>query len=242
MKKLLGLSLVLLWVTVGCNLLGDDEEGTGKLVVPFELGNGRECSELGVVEVRAELDDGEIAETVDCDAGEVRFSDVKPGAYEVVLYGLDEDGVAILDSLADPPYEVEIEEGKTVVLDPEAALTLAPAKVLVRWNFGFGSCESASITDFEVSAWTDDAERLLQTRVTCGTSGEGRDQYRTVPDDERELKGDEVSEIELQPVDRDGEAVGAATVFTFDPPGPGREIKLSLTCDETGCDGSGMPD
>lgn len=237
-------------LALGCGLLlalgcgeenGSDE---GVLVVPFQLGNRKECSDLGVVGVRVELDDGELSQEVDCEAGEVRFNLLDPGRYQVAVYGLDADGIAIMDSLAAGPLTADvIGRDTTVVLDPAATLTAAPAKLLMRWQFGFGSCESAAVGGFTVSAWrADGGELLMEADVPCGMPGEGREQYRQIPDLERELSGDSVGEIDVQPYDVNDIAMGDPTTFQFEPPGAGHAIKLSLTCNGGGCDGSGRAD
>jgi hypothetical protein len=234
-------SLVLL--ALGCER--HESPNKGVLVVPFELGNRKQCKDLGVVGVRVELgDDGELAQEVDCSAGEVRFNLVPKGRYDVSVYGVDEDGVAIMDSLADGPASVDVVGGNTtVVLDPPAVLTASPAKLLLRWQFGFGSCESAAVGGFTVSAWrADGGELLMEADVPCDMPGEGRQQYRQVPDEGRDLSGDSVGEIDVQPYDVNDIAMGDPANFSFDPPGPGREVKLSLTCNGGGCDGSGMAD
>jgi hypothetical protein len=46
----------------------------------------------------------------------------------------------------------------------------------------------------------------------------------------------------VQPDDESNLAVGDRISFGFAPPGPGGEIRLSLSCDEGGCRGSGLPD
>ena len=231
-----------LLLALGC----EHEKSTDKgvLVVPFELGNRKECKDLGVVGVRVELGDGELAQEVDCSAGEVRFNLVPKGRYDVTVYGVDDDGVAIMDSLADGPASVDVVGGNTtVVLDPPAVLTAAPAKLLLRWQFGFGSCESAAVGGFTVSAWrADGGELLMEADVPCDMPGEGREQYRLVPDDERDLSGDTVGEIDVQPYDVNDIAMGDPANFSFDPPGAGHEVKLSLTCNGGGCDGTGMAD
>ena len=238
----LALGCALLLALGGCaEEKGPDE---GVLVVPFELGNRKECSDLGVVGVRVELDDGELAQEVDCEAGEVRFNLLDPGRYEVRVYGLDADGVAIMDSLEDGPLTADvIGRDTTVVLDPAAMLTAAPARLMMRWQFGFGSCESAAVGGFTISAWrADGGELLMEADVPCEMPGEGREQYRLVPDDERDLSGDSVGEVDVQPYDVNDIAMGDPTTFAFDPPGAGRAVKLSLTCNGGGCDGTGKAD
>lgn len=226
----------------GCG--SEESTETGVLVVPFTLGNQRTCEELGIVAVRGELGDGEYVEEVDCEAGEVRFEHLAAGRYMVTLYGLDLGDVPVMDSLADGPQPIQvIGEKTTVVFDPALGLTSAPARLSLRWDFGFSTCEAASIDGFSIAAWRADGSALLmEGDIACATPGEGRGQYRVVEDLERELSGAEVGEIEIQPHDAQGVAIGDPLTFTFDAPGPGADIKLSLECDEGGCDGSGTPD
>lgn len=235
------LAALCLVAAFGCSDQGPEP---GVLVVPFELGNQKDCDSLGVVAVRAELDGGDFVEEVDCEAGQVRFNFLMPGTYDLALFGLDADDVPILDSLATENLRVSVVgEGSTVVAEPTVKLTAAPARLLLRWELGFGSCESANIDHFELSAWREDgSELLLETELPCEMSGEGRDQYRLVPDLDRELSGDEVGEVAIQPIDGDGLAMGGELLFTFAAPGAGQQVKLSMSCDAGGCDGTGEPD
>jgi hypothetical protein len=236
------LGVLLTVAGVGCG--ADDGRDLGMLVVPYELGNGRDCETLGVVAVRAELDGGDFVEESDCEHGEVRFTLLPPGRYDAVVYGLDERDVAVMDSLAEGPARIDVVGGgTTVVFEPPIRLTAAPAQLKLRWQFGFGSCDSAAIERFAVSAWRSDGSELLMTaEVSCDMPGEGRGQYRSVPDLERELSGDELGEVEVQPYDEHGLPVGEPVVFDFDSPGPGGEVRLSLDCDLGGCEGTGSAD
>jgi len=226
----------------GCG--GSDKPDSGVLVVPFELGNHRSCKDLGIATVRAELDDGAYAEEVDCDAGEVRLNLIDPGKHQVVVYGLNAHDVAVMDSLADGPVKVDVVGGgTTVVVDPAVKLTAAPAKLELRWAFGFGTCESTSIARFGISAWrSDGSDLLMETQVDCAMPGEGRGQYRTVPDMDRALSGDELGEVDVQPYDKNAITVGQPLTFAFAAPGSGGAVKLSMTCDDGGCNGSGKAD
>jgi hypothetical protein len=237
----LGVTL-LAFATLGCG--GKTKDDSGVLVAPYELGNRKDCKSLGVVSVRAELDDGAVAQEVECDAGEVRFNLLKPGHYDVVVYGLNADGVRVMDSLADGPTSVDVVGGgTTVIVDPAVKLTAAPAKLALRWNLGFGSCESSSIGSFALDAWrSDGSDLLMQTEVLCSMQGQGREQYRLVPDKQRALSGEELGEVNVQAKDVHGIAMGKPVTFNFDSPGPGREVKLSLSCGDGGCKGSGQPD
>jgi hypothetical protein len=233
-------------VLLGGSGCGKDErvDASGVLVVPFALGNHKSCEELGIEGVRVELDDGAHVEEGDCATGEIRFSRVPEGRYELVAYGLDERGVGVMDSLAGGPTSVDVIGNRTtVVVTPEVTLTAAPAKLLLRWELGFGSCESAGLGGFTISAWrADGSELLMESEVACGMPGEGAQQYRLVPDEARELSGDAVGEAQVQPFDVHDFAMGDPVTFTFDSPGPGGRVKLSLACDAGGCNGSGQAD
>lgn len=239
------------WLAIAMALLGaagcaEDEaqDTSGVLVVPFALGNRKSCEDLGVTGVRVELDEGAYVQEANCDAGEVRFSRVPEGRYELVAYGLDERGVGVMDSLAAGPLPVDvIGDRTTVVLEPAVTLTAAPARLLLRWELGFGSCESAHLGGFTVSAWRGDgSELLMESAVDCDMPGEGAHQYRVVPDEARELSGDAVGEAQVQAFDVYDFAMGDPVTFTFESPGAGGKVKLSLSCDEGGCEGTGEAD
>jgi hypothetical protein len=240
-RPLLALALM---AALGTACSSDDNPEAGILVVPYELGNQRDCSSLGVKVIRAELDDPMYVEEATCDAGAIRFQQVPPGSYKVRLFGVDRSGIAIMDSLAsgDVPVSV-VGDGTTVIADPAVTLTAAPAHLLMRWDFGFGTCDSAAIDRFAITAWrADGSALLLDTKLECNTLGEGAEQYRSVPDLDRELAGDEVGEVAIQPLDKNGSKVGDAITYNFEEPGAGRFVKLSVECDNGGCNGSGTPD
>jgi hypothetical protein len=225
----------------GCSQASDS---TGTLVVPFELGNRRTCSALAVKTVRAVLDDGMFSEEAPCSNGQVRFRDLPAGSYHVRLFGVDANGVSIMDSLHSGDVVVNVVgNDTTVVAQPAVTLTAAPAQLLLRWNFGFGTCKGVGVDRFAVKVWRSAGDDLLiDAAVPCESEGDGPDQYRKVTDSMRQLGGGEMGEITVQAVDKTGVKVGEPVQFRFDAPGPGRSIKLSLNCLEGACTGSGKPD
>lgn len=239
-------------VLLGCGLLGNAsclfEEGEdggseGTLVVPFELGNRRSCESFDVERVRGELVEGsDYVDEVRCDTGQLRFQGVRAGNYRVRLYGLDEEGVAVMDNRLDDETLLKvIGHGNTVVADRPVKLTRTPAHMYLRWTFGFGTCKSAGISGFAISVWrSDGSELLLETELDCELDGEGPEGYREVS--ERGLIGDQIGEVTVQPLDTAGFEIGDPVVFEFMAPGAGRDIKLSVTCEDTNCTGSGEPD
>ena len=223
----------------------DPGPGAGTLVIPYVLGNDRSCENLGVATIRVQLDGGFMQTEVDCDGEDVRMRNVPAGLYSVEVFGLDADGVAILDSIQSGPLQQRVTgNSETTEVNPPVILTAAPARLLLRWNFGFGSCSSSGIDHFMVIAWNaaDGTEKLMEAMVPCESPGEGAGQYRTVPDEDRDLGGDSFGGVSISVIDDNGDQVGDVVSFEFDAPGRGREVKLSLTCDESGCEGSGKPD
>jgi hypothetical protein len=222
----------------------EEDPSAGVLVVPYELGNNKACDEVGVRVVRAELDDPMYVEEALCGAGEIRFKQIPPGSYDVRLFGIDREGFAVMDSLqaGDVPVSV-IGDGNTVIADPAVQLTAAPAHLLLRWGFGFGTCESSGIDRFAITAWRGDGSALLlETDVSCEMAGDGAEQYRAIPDVERSLMGDELGEVSVQALDVNGFEMGEPLVYRFDAPGAGRFVKISMMCAEGSCEGNGKPD
>ena len=227
----------------GCG--NEDSLGRGTLVIPYVLGNERTCESLGVVDVKVVLDNGYREEVVECDDRPIRIRDLEAGRYDIELYGLDDEGFPVLDSEEMGPHRERVPgAGSVTEVNPAIVLTAAPAELLVRWEFGFGSCTSTGIDHFEITAWDadDGIDKLLVVELPCDTAGEGADQYRQVPDEDRALGGDVFGGVSVVVIDENGAEVGKRVSYEFPAPGAGRQVKLSLTCDNSGCEGSGKPD
>jgi hypothetical protein len=232
-------------VVLACALLGltscDVKEDThGTLIVPFKLGNDRSCSDFNVKTVRGELDAGgdlQYDDEVKCETKELRFEGVPAGSYKLRLYGFspDDKDVPVMDSLQDDSLTMNvIGDGTIVVADRKVMLTSAPAHLLVRWSFGYGTCKSAGIGSFAISVWrSDGSDLLLDDELDCGAVGKADDSYyRKIPDERRMLAGNESGEVAVQPLSIGGDEIGEALSYPFKAPGPGKEIKLSIKCDE----------
>lgn len=230
----------------GCNK--DENKPLGTLVVSFKLGSGQSCSQADVTRIKATLDEDEYVEEVDCSEQEVRFDAIKTGTYDLKVYGIDKDGFAVMDSLDMDPdkTEVSITEGSTVTVD--VRLTSTPAKLKIRWKLDsdtYDDWNSLGIESFEITAWNEDgADVLLDTEIDRSKAADDKDHYRIVADPDRELKGDDFGSVQVQPLDKNGTKVGSkpAAEFSFESPGAGRVVKISVTCDNSGCKGSGSPD
>jgi hypothetical protein len=211
---------------------GCADPGPGSVVIPVQLGNSKTCNEVGVETLRAFLDEGEYTEETDCEDGEVRIDSVPEGRYSVTVQGLADDGAAIMDNLDadDSDRDVRvIGDGATVTTDP-MRLTDAPARILISWNFGASNCANADITDFHVTAFeTGGTAVMAEADMSCDLAEADDDGYRTVPDPDRDLNGKLLGEALI-------EATGTEVSFVFEPPGPGRAVRLDLVCDNGGCE------
>jgi hypothetical protein len=222
------------------------EESTevGTLVVPFKLGSGNSCESRGIDQVRATLDGDYYVETVSCGDMQVRFDDIASGTYLMELFGFDTQQVAVMEALDLDP--VKVEKNNTVVVEPEVRLVSAPAKVLLRWALGFGSCESFDIDSFQVVTYSDDGDSvLLETSIDCNAAGEDANNYRLIADPDRDLTGGQLDVVEITPLDVNGTPIGTSEAVQFvleESPGSGYSVMFSIDCDADGCQGNGQPD
>lgn len=226
-------------------LSGCKNEDPGSLLVTYRLGNDRSCAEAGVQEIRVVLDeDNGIENSAPCAEGTVELLGLPIGTYNVDVTGIDENGVVIMDNVKDGVTKVTVKGDGKELTPPEIALTDAPAKLQLRWDFGFTSCENAGIEAFEIEAFDDSgSENLLAAELTCTAQPDTSDGYRAVPDPERQLNGRRLGEVGIQPLDSSGAPVGDRLIFTLEPPSPGYTVSLTMECDETGCSSAtNMPD
>ncbi|MEE9382467.1 MAG: hypothetical protein V3V08_03535 [Nannocystaceae bacterium] len=232
---------------VGASATGcESDPGPGSVLVPVELGNSKTCAEVNISTLEATLGDSTV--TVPCvdTSLEVRFDDVAKGTYDLSVVGRNDEGVGTIDSGGTPDLWVEVlGEGATVGpnLSP-VRLTDAPAHLFVRRDLGFLTCESANMTSFRVIAFEEGGSTiLLKDTFDCASPTTDAEGYYAVPDPSRVVKGKLLGEMAIQPLDAADMAVGAAVIFEFAPPGPGRDVKFTLSaCSQTGCTGTGEPD
>lgn len=221
------------------------EKGPGSLAVTYVLGNAKTCDELGIETVELELirGSGDDREVLYDDRGpcgdDLLIEGIEAKTYEVEVTAFDGNGIATLDNLADSESErrIEIFEASDATL--EVDLTSRPAELFVRWRLGadgFADCDGVGIDAFEVRAFEEDGGNLLLEDVlSCGLDGDGAGNWRLLADPERDLTGSLFGEVGITPLDANGDAVGGAATFEFDPVGAGYPVQLSIECDELGC-------
>jgi hypothetical protein len=234
--RILACAVVMLALTSSCE---EHENDRGTLIVQFKLGNDRSCDSFHVKTVRGTLenDGDDYSESAKCESKELRFEDVPSGEYKLKLFGYtsDDDDNPVMDSLQDDNLTMNvIGDDTTVIAERKVMLTSSPAHLMVRWSFGYGTCKSAGIGSFIVTVWRNDgSDLLLEDELDCEDVGDADDAfYRKIPDDKRMLSGTESGEVAIQPLDKGGKEIGEALTYDFKAPGPGKDIKLSLKCDE----------
>jgi hypothetical protein len=223
---------------------GDDPPGS--LVVPFEIGAGVACSTLGVTEVTVTLMTmsasgavpEEIAsEVVPCDDKQAEFNGLAAGRYEVVATGVDMAGVIVVDNAGkDKPDSAEVTSGAQNTADV-VNMSATPAQIHVRWtlNGGFGQCTDVPAASFVVGAYDNGGASLLhEYAFDCDPEEAPVDGYNVVVDEGRDVEGDEIELITIDPVDAMGKSIVATKLnFAMTPPGHGRIIKLTAALDCT---------
>jgi len=231
--------------TAGCK---DDTEA-GVLTITYQLGKASNtCESESVETVQATLGDGEYEEHSPC-GSDVIFSDVPAGTYSLLVEAIDEDHVAVMDNVEDAETQ-QVEVLGSSSREVEAQLAAAPARMYLRWELEVqgwqAECADADVDtkEFEVEVWDDADELLLTDTLDCDAPvDEDRGQgYSRIEDPDRDIKGSSVVELDVQPRAAGGTNVGAPVVFMFDPPGRGRELSFSITCEDNVCAGSGDPD
>lgn len=232
---------------VGCK----DDGGPGTASIEFVLGNDKTCAEVGVTSIRVELsrgegDDREVLydEMVACsDDAPVLVEGIEPMAYDLLVQGLDSESVPIFDNLGTPAGERKLEIFEGSLAQEDVDLTARPADLLVRWDFEFTNCAGAGIERFRVRTFeVGGGNLLLEHEFDCDFTTDLAGGYRLVPDPDRVLNGTLVGEVGVVALDAASVMIGEQTTFAFDPVGPGYPVKVTVSCNDLVCSGSGTLD
>lgn len=213
---------------LGCN----NGPNSGTLSVNYELGLGGACADFNVETVRVTLDEGEYEEEEACDpANPILLTGVAAGNYDVLVEGIDPENFTVMDNIGG------IEDDRVEVVggsDKEHDVTLAdsPAQVQVRWlKFVDGEpaeCAFIATKYFEVSAYHGATPFFMPYQFDCSVPPG----YQTLPDEGRAIDGNTLDGVRIRVLDESEEQIGDDLIFNdFDPPGPGRVIKIDITCD-----------
>lgn len=229
-KKILSWGLLsLVAMTTACG----DEAETFSATLPYQLGAGLNCQAAKVTTVRAVF--GALRETVvegACDnSGQLAANGVPKGTWPLTIEGVDAAGAVIMSSAVGsvPPNVEIIGDGATT---PRLTLANVPAKMQLRWDLGFGSCESMNLQGFKVDAWDRSKGRMLMSGMIDCSAPANEQMYRSLPDPNHQLSGTELMALTIQPTLKDNQSFGAPVVVDLAaPPGPGYIVRLGIKCD-----------
>jgi hypothetical protein len=232
--------------TGGADGTPDDSEA-GDLTLGYQLGDALStCDSENVETVRAALGDHE----TDAPCGsDLFFSGIPAGTHSLLVEAIDHEGFVVMDSAEDAnAQQVEILPGASREITVE--LSSLPARLYLRWSLtidGFvAACEDAGVATqlFEVEVWDANDNLLLVDTLDCNAPPDEAkgEAYRRIADPDRHLNGDSIVEVDVRPQTAEGTDLGDPLWFTFDPPGRGRELEFTLTCEDNLCSGSGAPD
>jgi hypothetical protein len=217
------------------------EDPTGTVLVDYSIAyNGSTCDAAGIEKVKVVLkgETDRFDAEVDCQDYRIAVEDVDEGTYELSLFGLNHDNIAVADSLLDGPVEVVVNAGAQAAPPPQV-LTEAPVQLHLRWGFGWGSCASRHIHAFVVEVYDKpNGKPYFSTSLPCDTLGTPPDEFRVMPDRRRRLVSPRIDRISIYPVSKRRRSLGDAFLVDIDAvevPGPGEAIPLSVRCTATKC-------
>jgi hypothetical protein len=239
------LLLLGLFTTFAC---GDDET-SGSLTVEYELGPGLGCADasldiggLGAVEtIRVTLTRGtnEITEEAPCLQGDtILVASAPSGNYDMLVEGVDAVGDTVMDNLKLPMTDEKVEVIGGSSQNVTANLAPTPAEIQVRLNIlkdGVAEqCQFADVQFFDVTAFRGSTPMLMHQIDYCMTpSG-----YQPIPDPERVIEGALLNSIKVEELDMAQAEVADLAPMQFSPPGAGKLVQMTITCDGTDCSGN----
>lgn len=215
------------------------EDPLGTLTVPFEIAyNGAGCDAAGVETVLGVLDDGAYQIETSCSEYITVFENIPEGLHSLSLYGIDANGIIVVDNLENGPTAVEVVAFTQTTVSAPLVLKETPVLLGARWDLDWGSCASRGIAYFRATVYAPDGTVILETLISCDTPGTGGGEYRIMPDPKRDLVDPIVGSIKVEALKNKVKIVSDAHQVTFDDisvPGPGETIGLSFKCLESGC-------
>lgn len=228
LKQLFGFGfLSLLTLATACE---GDEQYTAS--VPYQLGAGMTCQQANIVKLRVKL--GKLADQVfegACDdTGSLTLDGVQEGEWSMVVEAIDAKGIVTMSSsVATTPPVVNFRENDFVT--PRMTLASVPAKVKLRWNLGFDTCEKMELKGFRVQAWDQSEARLLLSgSIPCNAPLDAQS-FRDLADPNGLLSGSDLQALTIQPFLNNEQDFGAPIQVKLPaPPGPGYAVEVSFNC------------
>jgi hypothetical protein len=226
-SRIRSLFAVAMLATLACG----NEDPDGTLTVNYTLGLSNNCATLDVQRISVVLGDGSYSEEADCDpSSPIVLDSVKAGNYPMRVNAIDSMGFIVMDNLDDPSDDDNAEVVGGGSREVDAQLTTTPAEIGVKWINTFegepAECSFLSTVTFQVTAYENEGTLLSHDFDCVKPPG-----FAAVPDEERTIDGLGLDGVRIRLLDDGGDEL-EEVIFEFLPPGPGRTVELTITCDE----------
>jgi len=155
-------------LVAACDTAEETPQAPGSAVVEWNLGPVADCSGTGIATVRAQALSGDAdtdpaaSSEAPCESdtapvsGSIELTDLTPGAYDIVVEGLDSSGNPIYEHV--DGTRVTVPEGEAVSTD-DLTLEVKRGYLVVDWNVG-GKCSTSGVTTVNVSLFEADGTPL----------------------------------------------------------------------------------
>lgn len=237
MIRSLPLALFAVSIAAGC---GNDPQ-SGNLNVSYKLGFANNCMafDVPIETVRVTVGNNIASAEAPCDPNEpITLSGVKAGTHDLLVEAIDAEDYVVMDNVAAPDEDdrVEVHGGSSTDVDADLAAT--PATLRFRWAIlvdDFPSmCSQVPLAFFQITAYENNQTGLLfgPHEFECELPDPG---YNAIPDPDREINGSDIDGISVEVQDAQNNMLSTVP-FEFDPPGPGRVLDFTITCNGPSAD------
>lgn len=203
----------------------------GSILITWRIGPepGKDCAEVGIVNVTAKAIDEAGAEVSNmgapCSAGSVEVKYVEAGTYTVVVEGINADGRAIYRGKRE---QVKVATGQKVGIIGDIELSPKPATIHVTWRFENGEmCTTNGVS---------------KLKITVAKGADQKDEQEKPCDSDYSLEVPELGDYSVKgrAYGEDSESAKFADLQTASAGGPGEVVETKLILKE--CGGEDLPE
>jgi hypothetical protein len=175
-------------------------------------------------------------EACDPDVG-IDIDTAPAGNYDLIVEGLDAVGDAVMDnSKHTDSQSIEIIGGSSQEVEADLFPTpgIVTAKMDILVDGQFAQCQFLDVKTIELTMFRNSTVMHTHQFDVCSTMPG----YNPVPDEEGLIEGALLNQIVVKALDDAGAEVDEFTIPVMPPPGAGKTVQISITCDNTDCMGT----
>ncbi len=207
---------------------------SGIISVRYSIGATDDCAPLDIMTVRAEVGNDVQSAQADCDPSQPLVLDgIDAGNYPLLVTAIDSMGFIVMDNIGglEDDDTVEVVGGSSREVD--ASLATTPATIGLKWILtvdGEGAeCQFLATKTLRVTAFQNDGNTQMLTHDFDCVKPPG---FAYVPDPNRVIDGQGLDTVQIRLFDDSDDELATAVEGPFEPPGPGRAVEITITCDE----------